>query len=230
MALPGKSAAGTGSVAAWLLERVGPQGQVVATDVEKRWLEPMSRGRTSRFAIARRCFRPLGGRRLRPDPRPPGPRPPATTRRRRRQARGGVAAGRLARRRGLRPPHDGADRAGPGRVGPCSMRASSRSFGGQEPTRSAAAGCRPSCSRSGWWRRRGRRFRASMTLPELAPIFRPALERLWQPLLSSRYHDHRTARAGDRGVRGRPQPGPCLHARPRAGCGPPSGVALPKVG
>lgn len=34
--------AGTGSVAAWLLERVGAEGQVVATDVETRWLEPMA--------------------------------------------------------------------------------------------------------------------------------------------------------------------------------------------
>jgi SAM-dependent methyltransferase len=34
--------AGTGSVASWLLKRVGPRGQVVATDVETRWLEPMA--------------------------------------------------------------------------------------------------------------------------------------------------------------------------------------------
>ena len=34
--------AGTGSVAAWLLDRVGPDGQVVATDIETRWLEPMA--------------------------------------------------------------------------------------------------------------------------------------------------------------------------------------------
>lgn len=34
--------AGTGTVAAWLLERVGRRGQVVATDIETRWLEPMA--------------------------------------------------------------------------------------------------------------------------------------------------------------------------------------------
>jgi SAM-dependent methyltransferase len=34
--------AGTGSVASWLLERIGGEGQVVATDVETRWLEPMA--------------------------------------------------------------------------------------------------------------------------------------------------------------------------------------------
>jgi SAM-dependent methyltransferase len=34
--------AGTGSVAQWLLERVGRRGQVVATDIETRWLEPMA--------------------------------------------------------------------------------------------------------------------------------------------------------------------------------------------
>lgn len=36
--------AGTGSVAAWLLEQVGPTGSVVATDIETRWLEPMAAG------------------------------------------------------------------------------------------------------------------------------------------------------------------------------------------
>lgn len=34
--------AGTGSVAAWLVDRVGPNGLVVATDVETRWLEPLA--------------------------------------------------------------------------------------------------------------------------------------------------------------------------------------------
>ena len=34
--------AGTGTVAAWLLDRVGPAGEVVATDIETRWLEPMA--------------------------------------------------------------------------------------------------------------------------------------------------------------------------------------------
>ena len=34
--------AGTGSVAAWLVDRVGPAGLVVATDVETRWLEPLA--------------------------------------------------------------------------------------------------------------------------------------------------------------------------------------------
>jgi SAM-dependent methyltransferase len=34
--------AGTGSVAAWLVDRVGPDGLVVATDVETRWLEPLA--------------------------------------------------------------------------------------------------------------------------------------------------------------------------------------------
>lgn len=34
--------AGTGSVAAWLAERVGPTGMVVATDVETRWLEALA--------------------------------------------------------------------------------------------------------------------------------------------------------------------------------------------
>ena len=34
--------AGAGSVAAWLVHRVGPRGQVVATDIETRWLEPMA--------------------------------------------------------------------------------------------------------------------------------------------------------------------------------------------
>ena len=34
--------AGTGSIAAWLLERVVPDGCVVATDVETRWLEPLA--------------------------------------------------------------------------------------------------------------------------------------------------------------------------------------------
>ena len=32
--------AGTGSVAAWLRDRVGDAGHVVATDIETRWLEP----------------------------------------------------------------------------------------------------------------------------------------------------------------------------------------------
>lgn len=32
--------AGTGSVAAWMADRVGPDGHVVATDIETRWLEP----------------------------------------------------------------------------------------------------------------------------------------------------------------------------------------------
>jgi SAM-dependent methyltransferase len=34
--------AGTGSVAAWLHERVGESGHVVATDIETRWLEPLA--------------------------------------------------------------------------------------------------------------------------------------------------------------------------------------------
>lgn len=34
--------AGTGTVAAWLLDQVGPDGEVVATDIETRWLEPLS--------------------------------------------------------------------------------------------------------------------------------------------------------------------------------------------
>lgn len=34
--------AGTGSVAAWMVERVGPTGSVVATDIETRWLEPLA--------------------------------------------------------------------------------------------------------------------------------------------------------------------------------------------
>ena len=34
--------AGTGSVAAWLVDQVGPNGLVVATDVETRWLEPLA--------------------------------------------------------------------------------------------------------------------------------------------------------------------------------------------
>ena len=34
--------AGTGTVAAWLLDRVGRGGQVVATDIETRWLEPLA--------------------------------------------------------------------------------------------------------------------------------------------------------------------------------------------
>ncbi len=34
--------AGTGTVAAWLLDCVGPAGEVVATDIETRWLEPMA--------------------------------------------------------------------------------------------------------------------------------------------------------------------------------------------
>jgi SAM-dependent methyltransferase len=34
--------AGAGSVAAWLHERVTPQGHVVATDLEPRWLEPLA--------------------------------------------------------------------------------------------------------------------------------------------------------------------------------------------
>ena len=34
--------AGTGSVAAWLHDRVGERGHVVATDIETRWLEPLA--------------------------------------------------------------------------------------------------------------------------------------------------------------------------------------------
>jgi SAM-dependent methyltransferase len=34
--------AGTGTVAAWLQARVGQRGMVVATDIETRWLEPMA--------------------------------------------------------------------------------------------------------------------------------------------------------------------------------------------
>jgi hypothetical protein len=34
--------AGTGSVAAWLVDRIGPDGLVVAADVETRWLEPLA--------------------------------------------------------------------------------------------------------------------------------------------------------------------------------------------
>lgn len=34
--------AGTGTVASWLVDQVGPHGQVVATDIETRWLEPLA--------------------------------------------------------------------------------------------------------------------------------------------------------------------------------------------
>jgi SAM-dependent methyltransferase len=34
--------AGAGSVAAWLVDRVGPHGHVVATDIETRWLDPVA--------------------------------------------------------------------------------------------------------------------------------------------------------------------------------------------
>jgi SAM-dependent methyltransferase len=33
--------AGTGSIARWLVDRVGPTGHVVATEIETRWLEPL---------------------------------------------------------------------------------------------------------------------------------------------------------------------------------------------
>jgi SAM-dependent methyltransferase len=34
--------AGTGTVATWLVDRVGPGGRVVATDIETRWLAPLA--------------------------------------------------------------------------------------------------------------------------------------------------------------------------------------------
>ena len=35
--------AGGGSIAAWLCERVGPQGTVLATDLDTRWVEQLAR-------------------------------------------------------------------------------------------------------------------------------------------------------------------------------------------